>query len=59
MIADISILLSHKKSPVRKVAVCAASDCSTDWMKNVYNETVTMNGGTRKDILDGGIEKYF
>jgi len=49
--AGISILLGYKNHRHGTWAVCEASDCSTDWTKNVNNETVTMNRVPREENL--------
>jgi hypothetical protein len=40
-------------------AVCENSDSSTDWIKDVSNETATLNREQQKEILDRGSESYF
>jgi hypothetical protein len=59
LFAEFSKLLGYKNHRNQKWAVCENSDCSTDWTKDVSNETVTLKTETREEIFDPVSERFF
>ena len=57
--AEISKFLATKNRPNWTWPVCESSDCSTDWTKDVNNETITMSREPQEESLDRVSESYF
>ena len=50
LIAEFSKFLGYKNHRNETWAVCEGSDCSTDWTKDVNNETVTVKNETLEEF---------
>ena len=58
LIAEISNFLGYNKRRNEKWAFCDTSVCNTDWIKNISNETLTLNIKIH-NISDLGSESYY